>query len=268
MLGPASATRLIDGRIVIADRGNGRLISVTLDRGTTTANVSVAFGGLHGVGEVAGRSDGRVSVTFPDRGTVDSIDLNTKERKTIAAELVRPTGLIEDRDGSLVVADAGADQLIRITPDTIGPIAGSGVSGTLDGRSDRAQLSQPLAVTRIDAGLLFVEASTGAIRLLTDNGKVQTINDGERAGLLDGPAHRAIFQRPTDLATLDDGAVAIADCGNDRIRIMHDRKVTTLPVAGLSRPEALLYLGHRQLLCCDTANDRLVRIDLDDRSAD
>ncbi len=266
--GPSSATRLVDGRIVIADRGNGRLISVRLDPGTTKADVSVAFGGMHGVGDVTGRNDGRVSVTFPDRGMVETIDLDTKERQTIASELVRPTGLIEDRDGSLVVADAGADRLLRITSETTGPIAGSGVSGTVDGRADRAQLSQPLAVTRIDAGLLFVEASTGAIRILTDNGKVQTINDGARAGLLDGPAHQALFQRPTALATLDDGSVAIADCGNNRIRIMRDRKVTTLPVTGLSRPEALLYLGHRQLLCCDTANDRLVRVDLDGRAVD
>jgi hypothetical protein len=269
--GPASVTRLVDGRIVIADRGNGRLVSVTLDHSEMNrpkARVSAVFGGLHGIGSVTARSDGQVSVTFPDRGTVESIDLAGKIRRTIAKDLVRPTGLIEDRDGSLVVADAGADQLLRITPGAAGPIAGSGASGSLDGRSDRAQLSQPLAVTRIQAGLLFLEASTGAIRLLTDQGRVQTINAGQRAGLQDGPAHRALYQRPTGLATVDRGAVAIADCGNDRIRIMHKRKVTTLPVSGLSQPEALLYLGHRQLLCCDTANDRVVVIDLDGQSVD
>ena len=269
--GPASVTRLIDGRIVIADRGNGRLISVTIDDSEIDrpiAHVSTVYGGLHGIGDVTARSDGQVSVTFPDSGTVDSIDLATKARRSIATGLIRPIGLIEDRDGSLVVADAGADQLLRITHDTAGPIAGSGVSGSADGRSDRAQLSQPLAVTRIDAGLLFVEASSGAVRLLTDQGKVQTINAGQRAGLLDGPAHRALYQRPTGLATLEDGAVAIADCGNDRIRLMRNRKVTTLPVSGLSRPEALLYLGHRQLLCCDTANDRIVLIDLDGQTVD
>jgi len=91
---------------------------------------------------------------------------------------------------------------------------------------------------------------------------VQVLNDGASAGLVDGPVHRALFQRPTGLATLEDNAIAIADCGNDRIRVLRDRTVSTLPVTGLCRPEALLFLGNDRLLCCDTGNDRLVMIDL------
>ncbi len=256
--GPASVTRMVGGGVAVADRGNGRLIVLDVDPVASTAQVVRAFGGMHGIGHLAARSDGSLAVSFPDRGTVEVIDLRSTSRTTIADGLVRPMGLIEDRDGSVVVADAGADQLIRIGTEQTGPIAGT----------DREPISQPLAITRIDAGLLFVEASTGAIRLLTDEGRVQTINDGATAGLLDGPAHKALFQHPTDLALLDDGAIAIADCGNSRLRLLAERKVSTLPVAGLVRPESLLYLGDRRLLCCDTGNDRLVVIDLDGHCVD
>lgn len=256
--GPASAARLNDGRVVVADRGNGRLLALDLDPQMSAAQVSSVFGGLHGIGHLAARRDGRVAVSFPDRGAVDTIDIDSKRRTSLARGMLRPTGMVEDRDGSLVVADGGADQLIRITDEQIAPIAGT----------DKLPLSQPLDVIRIEAGLAFVEASTGAIRLLTDRGKIHTLNDGSRAGLADGPVHRALFQRPTGLATLDDGSVAIADHGNHRVRLLHQRKVTTVPVAGLRRPEGLLYLGRGKLLCCDTGNDRLVVIDLVDQSVD
>ncbi len=256
--GPASIARLVDGTVAVADRGNGRLLVLDIHPSEPTAGIARAFGGTHGIGHLAARRDGSIAVSFPDKGTVELIDLRKTARNTIADGLIRPTGLIEDRDGSLVVADAGADQLIRISDEHTGLIAGT----------DRRPVSQPLGLTRLDAGLLFVEASTGAIRLLTDDGHIRTINDGSAAGLLDGPAHRALFQHPTDLALLDDGAVAIADCGNSRIRVLADRTVTTLPVTGLTRPESLLYLGGRRLLCADTGNDRLVVVDLDHERAE
>lgn len=256
--GPASLARMIDGTVAVADRGNGRLILLDIDPIEPSARVARAFGATHGIGHLAARTDGSLAVSFPDRGTVERIDVETKSRTTIAEGLVRPLGLIEDRDGSLVIADAGSDQLVRVSPERTGPIAGT----------DREPISQPRAVTRIEAGLLFVEASTGAIRLLTDEGRIQTINDGAKAGLYDGPAHMALFQHPTDVALLDDGAVAVADCGNSRLRLLADRKVSTLPVTGLVRPESLLYLGGRRLLCCDTGNDRLVIVDLENHRAD
>jgi hypothetical protein len=253
---PASAARLHDGSVVVADRGSGRLLALELDTRERKARVSTVFGGLHGIGQIATRGDGRVAVSFPDRGTVDTIDLDHKRRTSLAKGMLRPSGMVEDRDGSLVVADAGADQIIRITDDRIAPIAGT----------DTSPISQPLDLVRIETGLVFVEASTGALRLLTDQGKLHTLNDGATAGLADGAIHRALFQRPTGLATLDDGGIAISDHGNNRVRLLRNRRVTTLPITGLCRPEGVLYLGDGRLLCCDTGNDRLVVADLTDQS--
>ncbi len=252
--GPTGLARLDDGRVALIDRGNDRLVTLDLPTaGTRTATVCKVFGGMHAPGSIATRSDRTISISFPDRGVVESIDLRTKKRKVIADGLVRPMGLAEDADGSLIVCDAGADELLRVTDKRTGPIA--------------INVSQPLDVARIDAGLIFTEASTGAIRLLSDDGRVRTLNAGNRPGLLDGPMHKAMFQRPSGLATLDNGRVAIADHGNNRIRILADRRAATVPVAGLSHPEAMLYLGHEQLLCSDTMNNRLVVIDLDSHCA-
>lgn len=251
LCGPAGLTRLVDGRIAALDRGNNRLITLDLESGNV--QVGEVFGGLHNPGAMTTRHDGTISISFPERGVVESIDLTTKQRSVIAAELVRPMGLTEDVDDSLVVCDAGADQLVRVSDQRTGPIADD--------------VSQPFDVVRIENGLIFTEASTGAIRLLGDDGKVRTLNGGARPGLLDSIAHKAMFQRPSGMATLDKGRVAIADLGNDRIRIMADRKVTTLPVTGLTHPEALLYLGNEQLLCSDTMNNRLVLIDLGGKDA-
>lgn len=245
--GPGAVTRLPDGRLAIVDTANSRLVVASLNEGSS-ASVSTVFGGIHGAGSIAARSDGTLAISFPDRGIVESLDLSTKQRTTIARGLVRPMGLVEDADGSLVVCDAGADEIIRVAEDRKGPIA--------------KPVSQPLEVIRIDAGLLFTEAATGTLRLLSDDGKVRTINDGQRPGLKDGAAHKAMLQRPGALATLDRRRVAIADHGNSRIRLLADRKVTTVPIGGLSHPEGLLYLGNEQLLCSDTMNDRLVVIDL------
>lgn len=246
--GPASLTRLLDGRVAVVDRGNDRLVTLELASDAPRATVAQVFGSVHAPGSITTRSDGSISMSFPERGVVESIDFATKKRTVIADGMVRPMGLVEDTDGSLVVCDAGADALLRVTGDQTGPIA--------------KPVSQPLDVIRIDSGLLFTEASTGALRLLSDDGKVRTLNAGNRPGLLDGVAHKAMFQRPSGLATLDEGRVAIADHGNNRLRLMADRKVTTVPVAGLSHPEAMLYLGNEQLLCSDTMNNRLVLVDL------
>lgn len=245
---PTSLARLTDGTVAVLDPAAGRIVVLELSPHRAAAEVRTTFSGVDGAGSIAVRRGRSLVISLPDRGTVESIDLETKQRTILADELRRPAGLVEDVDGSLVVCDAGADAIVRISPEGVGAIAD--------------EVSQPLDVIRLPTGLLFTEASTGAVRLLTDDGKVRTINSGGRAGILDGPAHKAMFQRPTGLATLDGGRVAIADHGNSRIRLFGNRRVATVPVTGLAHPEGVLYLGHERLLCSDTANSRLVIVDL------
>ena len=90
----------------------------------------------------------------------------------------------------------------------MGLIAGSGVTGSHDGSAADAHLAQPTGLARTEVGLVFCDAAASNIRLLTDSGKVATItgNGFFDWGLVDGPAHKAKLQRPSDLTVLDDGS--------------------------------------------------------------
>jgi glucose/arabinose dehydrogenase len=86
-------------------------------------------------------------------------------------------------------------------------------------------------------------------------------------GLVDGPAHKAMLQRPSDLAVLDDGSIIVVDTGNDRLRRLANRRIRTLGLAGLSRPAGVCTLPGGRLLVADTGNNRLVVVDTDLQTA-
>ena len=82
-------------------------------------------------------------------------------------------------------------------------------------------------------------------------------------GLTDGPAHKARLQRPSDLAVLADGSIAVADTGNHRIRRLANRRLRTLGPVGFDRPSGICALPTGQLVVADTGNHRLVVVDAD-----
>jgi DNA-binding beta-propeller fold protein YncE len=176
-----------------------------------------------------------------------------------------------DRDGSIVVADAGADQLVRIPANAVrdrmesesSVIAGSGFTGQNDGRASRATLSQPNGVCRTTTGVLFVDAASNNVRLLTDKGHVHSVtqNSPLRCGLADGPAHGALLNRPVDLAGSPDGSIVVVDQQNNRIRRWADQQLTTMGANGLESPESATVLPDGSVLVADTSNHRIVHID-------
>ena len=267
---PGGLCRLSSGRIAVADSGNDRVLVVELNDQSTIARVRRIHDGLDSPSQVCELPDGSLAVTEPKSGRVlrlrqdEQSIANGAEPEVIVDGFLRPRGIAVDLDGSLVVADAGADQMFRITPDgVVGPIAGSGRTGCIDGRGRDAELAQPIAVVRADQGLAFLDIASSSLRLLTDNGMVRTVSGGtlEVAGLVDGPAESAVLDRPMGIALLNDGSIAIADTGNNRLRIMSDRKVRTLGVAGLDRPEAVIEIDDGLLLVADTGNHRMVMVD-------
>ncbi len=280
------------GQVAIADQGNGRVLIGRLSADDCTLRVDTVLDGLDRPGDVAWASESALYVAEPSAGRVIGIDLDPGDpvdpnhrdpnhrdadrlhggsdvRYVLADDLDRPTGLAVDRDGSLVVADAGREQLLRVvfapdgSPD-VGVIAGSGLSGSRDGPAHRASLAQPVAVARGQQGLLFCDAATSNLRVLTDRSTVKTITASGyfTFGLVDGLASRARLQRPSSLCILGDGSVLFADTGNDRLRLLTRRRIETLSLSGLRRPEAVATIAGHQALVADTANHRLVLIDV------
>ncbi|NNE96276.1 MAG: redoxin domain-containing protein, partial [Acidimicrobiales bacterium] len=143
-----SGVALLDGSgtVAVADQGHNRVVVGVVDSRSGTLSSTAVIDGVHRPGRLAALNDGLVAVTQPDDGAVCLIDLDLRSVHPLARGMLRPVGIAADRDGSLVVADAGADQLFRIDSAAIADrrlsapqlIAGSGFTGQNDGKGGRA----------------------------------------------------------------------------------------------------------------------------------
>ena len=271
---PTSISMLANGELIVADYGNDRLLAFRLSSDLRRATAVAEIGGFdRPYGVLVDSTDG-VYVTEPAVGTINHLDLRAKTRRVLTEDLVSPTGMCEDSDGSIVIADSGSEQLYRLINEgehtvTMGLIAGSGRTGSRDGAAADAELAQPVGVARTEVGLVFCDAAASNIRLLTDTGKIATItgNGFFDWGLVDGPAHKAMLQRPSALTVLDDGSIVIVDTGNNRLRRLTGRRIRTLGLAGLSRPAGICRTVTGHLIIADTGNCRLVVVEPDLQTA-
>ncbi len=268
---PSGVAVTASGRLIIADSGHDRLLIGEIDSDLRTFRPEVEITDIDNPTAVACASDTIIYVVESGTGSVLQVDLDYGTLDVLADdEVAAPTALLVDIDGSVVVADAGHDVLLRIAGGTegeilFGTIAGSGFSGARDGNAGQAELAQPVAVARTTNGVAFCDAASSNVRLLTDNGKVVTItgNDFFDWGLVDGPANRARLQRPSDVAVRDDGSIVVADTGNDRLRVLADRQIRTLGLSGLDQPTGVAILPSGHLLVADSGHHRLVVADPD-----
>ena len=271
---PSSVALRANGELVVADSANDRLLLFELDTDLRAATAVAEINGLDQPNCVETDSGEGIYVTERALGSVSYLDLENKRRQLLTDDLVAPTGLVIDNDGSLVVTDGGSEKIYRLINEgphtvTMGLIAGSGLTGTSDGGAAEAELAQPTGPARTEVGLVFCDAASSNIRLLTDGGKVATItgNGFFEWGLVDGPAHKAMLQRPSDLAVLEDGSVIVVDTGNNRLRRLANRRIRTLGLAGLNRPAGICLLPNGHLIVADTGNNRLVVVDADLQTA-
>ena len=192
------------GELVVADYGNDRLIAFQLSNDLRRAIAITELGGFDrpygGLRRPRGRGlrDRTGGRRHQPPGPSGQDAANPRRRFSSP-----PTELCLDNDDSIVIADSGAEQLYRLIDEgphavAMGLIAGCGATGSRDGSAADAELAQPAGVARTEVGLVFCDAASSNIRLLTDSGKVATItgNGFFDWGLVDGPAHKAMLQRP------------------------------------------------------------------------
>ncbi len=261
----------VTSTVAISDSGHDRVVIGVLDPAAARLAITGIIAGVTRPGRIANAGQAEFVVTQPDDGRVTLVDSVDLSATPIGDGLIRPGGVCMDDDGSIVVADAGADQLFRISADAVARraidervlIAGSGFTGRSDGPAARASLSQPNGVCRTSRGIVFADAASNNVRVLTDTGKVHSVsdNDPNRQGLVDGPAHAALLSRPVDVTGAPDGSIIIVDQHNNRLRRLMNGQVSTLGVHGFSNPEAICTLRTGELLVADSGNHRLVLID-------
>lgn len=299
--------------IYFSDVGNSRIRRVDLTTGVIT---TVAGGGTGAFGDggpatdatfsshpmrVTGDRVGNLYVTDAHHARIRRIDATTNTISTVAgcgvegysgddgpavhAQLASPHGSAVDRHGNIYIADLKNDRIRRVDAATgiITTVAGNGEHGYSgdDGPATQAMLASPIAVTCNDEGDLYiadhrnsrirkVDAATGIITTVAGNGNQGFSGDG-------GPATQAAISLPRDGALDPDGALYIADGGNNRIRkVAPDGTITTVAGTGstefsgdggpahkanLSMPYSIALDSDGNLYIVDTGNYRVRKFD-------
>ena len=187
---------------------------------------------LAGTGLV-GRADGRVSDTL--------------------ATFNLPTGVAADAAGNIYVADTGNHLIRRVGPGgaTL-TVAGSGVAGSADGTGPAASFASPTGLA-YDGGtgrLYIADRDNDAVRVLASDGAVSRLSTTPWS-----------LSRPQAVAVAPDGAVYVADTGNDRVLRLRAGQAAEIVATGLVAPAGVAVDGSGRLYVADTGRHVIRRLD-------
>ena len=243
------------GNLFLCDSGNNRIRRVDA--------VSQVITTVAGDGTAGGAGDGGIA----------------KE-----AEINTPSGIAIDGAGNLYIADTGnnavrrVDAVSNLITTVAGQIGTTGSSGD-NGPATSALLAGPLAVALTPAGdLVIADSGNNEIREVTlATGTINTVAGTGTAGYGgDGglaTAAGAKLNDPSGVAVRTDGAIAIADTNNQRIRLVGTTGILStvagtgvsgfsgnngLPTnAELSSPAGVSFDPAGDLFIADSVNERV-----------
>ncbi len=190
-----------------------------------------------------------------------------------------PTSIAADSSASLLVGDANANTIQKISPaGLISLVAGAGgTAGAADGAGAAARFNQPNGLALlIDGTIIVADTSNATIRRITSAGTVTTLagSPGNR-GNADGPGDTATFSSPTGIARDANGVLYVADAMNHTIRkLTPDGIVSTVAgaagaagfadgvgtAARFNFPTGLAVDGRGDIYVADTTNNLIRRI--------
>ncbi|TVY08269.1 stalk domain-containing protein [Paenibacillus cremeus] len=210
---PSDVAVAADGTVYVADTLNHLIRSISPAGVVTTLNAA-----SNRVVEV---SPGQVSTAgdFADGSLA-------------AAKFNEPSGLVLDAKGNLYVSDSGNQRIryIDLQQGQVTTVAGGGTANAkkelyvpgdyADGNAAEARFNFPMGLElTAEGGLVIADSQNHSIRYLL-NGKVTTLAGAanQTPGKQDGTESGAEFQRPTDVAVLQDGSIMVADAFNNQLR--------------------------------------------------
>ena len=149
------------------------------------------------------------------RGDIISEDLDAKD-----VNLASPTD-VEFFKNELAISNSATHQILsyNIKNNMVSAIAGNGSKGAADGKYPENSLAQTSDMSAFGKKLYFVDASSSALRVLNENGEVETLLGGnlEKSGHKNGSKDKALLQHPLGVLA-DDTGVYISDSYNHKIR--------------------------------------------------
>jgi hypothetical protein len=169
-----------------------------------------------------------VVTTLAGSGSAGAIDATGT-----AASFNNPHGITTDGT-HLYVADYSNFKIrkIEIATGIVTTMAGSGISGSVDGVSSIATFAAPSDITT-DGNNLYVSDNNKIRKININTGEVSTLAGSGTAGAIDAIGTAASFNLPTGIAT-DGSNLYVADDGNNKIRkiLISTGSVTTLAGTG------------------------------------
>jgi len=246
------------GNLYVADYGNNLIQKITPAGVVTTLAGNGTIGANNGLGTAASFNgpsgvavDGSGNVYVADAGnnlirkitpagqvsTLAGTVVAADTSNTVTTEPVfaGPSGVAVDAAGNVYVADAGDNQIKKVTPaGVVSTLAGSVNSGSADGTGAAASFNNPTGVAVDATGNVYVaDFLNNLIRKVAPGGIVTTIAGSNTTGSTNGPGTLASFYFPNSLAVDAAGNLYVADDINNLVRkIGPDGTVTTLAGSG------------------------------------
>lgn len=183
-----------------------------------------------------------------------------------AASFFSPHGVAVDAAGTVFVADTHNHRIRTISPAGVVSVLAGSTKGYSEGTGAAAHFNAPTGLAVDSEGTVYV-ADTGneRIRKISPAGVVTTLAGGKQ-GFADGIGPAATFHSPYAVAVDVDGAVYVADAGNNRIcRIAPDGAVVTLvgSLKGLNHPTGLAVDAAGAVYVADSGNNRICKVTAD-----
>lgn len=175
------------------------------------------------------RPDGKVALVA-GRGTPGDFG---NGGPAVLAALTTPEGLAVGPDGSLYIADFGANKIWRVDASgIITAFAGTGVAGFSGdgGPAVKAQLNHPLDLAIGPKGSVFVvDQGNCRIRKISHSGIITTIAGNGMSGFSGdgGPSVKAEFNSLSGIAVDSVGNIYVCDWGNRRVRRITPNDIVT-----------------------------------------
>jgi DNA-binding beta-propeller fold protein YncE len=187
-----------------------------LSRAATFAGLNREFGEPFGL--ALHPASGSLYVSDGEKGSIFRV-LADGKTELVTDKLDTPSQIAFDKDGFLIVADAGSHSIRRVDAGNgnVETIAGiDGKKGSQDGEARQALFNAPVGVAVFENKIFVADTYNDKIRIV-ENGRVSTLA-GTSQGFADGSANQAKFDTPCGIAVLRNGNLIVADTGNRRIR--------------------------------------------------